>query len=74
MLDAFHGAVLVCAALLVVGAVLSALLVRPDALAPSVDEAHAAPEAPCRRHCSVNAPPLQPNERPHEQPNERPAA
>jgi EmrB/QacA subfamily drug resistance transporter len=65
MLDAFQGSVLVCAALLVVGAVLSALLVRPDALAPSADDQAApAPEAPCRRHCSVNAPPLQPNERP----------
>ena len=62
MLDAFHGAVIVCAALLLAGSLLSALLVRPDPLAP--DTQHPAPEAPCRRHCAVEAPPLQPHERP----------
>jgi len=65
MLDAFHGAVLVCAGLLVVGALLSAVLVRPDDLRPEPDTAERPqPEALCRRHCAVNAPPLQPTERP----------
>ena len=63
MLDAFQGAVVVCAVLLVLGAVLSALSGAAGRAGPeplAVPE----PEAPCRRHCSVNAPPLQPNERP----------
>ena len=61
LLDAFQGAMVICALLLVAGAVLTLVLVRPDeeAVAPE-----AVPEAPCRRHCAVNAPPLQPTERP----------
>ena len=69
MLDAFRGSLVICAGLLVLGALLSALTVRPDALEPepAVGEPTpppSQPEAPCRTHCSVNAPPLQPNERP----------
>ncbi len=65
MLDAFQGSVYICAGLLVLGALVSALLVRPDALTPEPDVApRPQPEAPCRRHCAVNAPPLQPHERP----------
>jgi MFS family permease len=59
----YSRAMLVCAALLAVGAGLGAVLIRPHRReAPGGGEAVelALPVSPCRVHCAVGGPPLQP--------------
>src|SRR5918992_2884692 len=57
--DGFHTAMIISAALLVAGAVLSYLTVRRDVL----DTAPKSAEPACRSHCAVSAPPLEPARR-----------
>ncbi|RKN35888.1 MFS transporter [Streptomyces hoynatensis] len=61
---AFGKAVLVCAGLMVAGAVGSWFAVPPR-LAPGEERA---PEPQCKRHCAVSAPPLEPGDRGDEPP------
>jgi EmrB/QacA subfamily drug resistance transporter len=58
----FDKAAIGCAALLVVAAVLSALLIRNDVLRPVDGDPVALPE--CLTNCAVGAPPLEPAARP----------
>ncbi len=51
---------LICAALLAVSAVLSALLVSNDVLKPKPGEPVTQPE--CLTNCPIGAPPLEPSE------------
>jgi predicted MFS family arabinose efflux permease len=57
----FHQAMLICAVLLVLSAVLSAVLVSNDVLKPKPGEPAVKPE--CLTNCPVGAPPLEPTER-----------
>jgi EmrB/QacA subfamily drug resistance transporter len=54
----FHEAMVICASLIVLAAVLSALLVSNDVLQPS--DGHPAREPECQTNCPVGAPPLEP--------------
>jgi hypothetical protein len=58
MSPAFRMAMVICAALLVVAAVLSALTIDNDVLRPEPDHAVAQPE--CLTCLPINAPPLEP--------------
>jgi EmrB/QacA subfamily drug resistance transporter len=58
----FDKATIGCAVVLLAAAVLSALLIRSDALRPRPDEPVVEPE--CRFSCPVGAPPLEPQPRP----------
>jgi predicted MFS family arabinose efflux permease len=53
----FRAAMVICACLLVAGAVLSALFVDNDVLKPTPD--HAVPQPECRTNCPVGGPPLE---------------
>jgi EmrB/QacA subfamily drug resistance transporter len=57
----FRTAMVVCAALLVMGAVLSAVTIDNNVLRPEPD--HTVPEPQCRTFCGVGAPPLEPADR-----------
>jgi EmrB/QacA subfamily drug resistance transporter len=57
----FHQAMLICAVLLVLSAVLSAVLVSNDVLKPKLGEPAVKPE--CLTNCPIGAPPLEPAER-----------
>ncbi|MGA5699587.1 MFS transporter [Peterkaempfera bronchialis] len=60
---AFHSALLVCAGLLVAGAVLAWCTIRSDVLregSEGVGGEGPVPPPPGRRHCAVGAPPLEP--------------
>jgi EmrB/QacA subfamily drug resistance transporter len=57
----FRAAMVVCAALLVAGAVLSAVTIDNNVLRPVPD--HQVPEPQCRTFCAVGAPPLEPADR-----------
>jgi hypothetical protein len=48
----------ICAGLIVLAALLSALLVGNDVLQPK--DGHPAPEPECQTNCPVGAPPLEP--------------
>jgi len=63
-LDKFRAAVLVCAALLAAGSVLSAVMINSNVLRPAADQP--APEPECRVNCAVGAPPLETGRRPAE--------
>jgi EmrB/QacA subfamily drug resistance transporter len=54
----FHQAMVICAGLIVLAAVLSALLVSNDVLRPGAG--HPAREPECQTNCPVGAPPLEP--------------
>jgi len=54
----FHEAMVICAALILLAALLSALLVDNDVLRPAGGEPR--PEPECQRNCPVGAPPLEP--------------
>jgi EmrB/QacA subfamily drug resistance transporter len=54
----FGKAVIICAAILAVAAVLSAVMIRSDVLRPAAGEPAARPE--CLTNCAVGAPPLEP--------------
>jgi EmrB/QacA subfamily drug resistance transporter len=54
----FRTAMIVCAALLLAGSVLSAVTINNSVLRPRPDQAGVAPE--CRVNCPVGAPPLEP--------------
>jgi EmrB/QacA subfamily drug resistance transporter len=58
MSSAFRAAMVICACLLAVAAVLSALTIDNNVLRSS--PAHPAPEPECRASCPVGAPPLEP--------------
>lgn len=53
----FRSAMIICAALLAAGAVLSAVMINNDVLRPAAD--HPVPEPECRVNCAVGAPPLE---------------
>jgi EmrB/QacA subfamily drug resistance transporter len=57
----FHQAMIICSALMVLAAGLSAVLVSNDVLKPKPGEPVAQPE--CLTNCPVGAPPLEPSER-----------
>ena len=57
----FHQAMLICSALLVLSAGLSAVLVSNDVLKPKPGEPVTQPE--CLTNCPIGAPPLEPTER-----------
>ncbi len=54
----FHEAMLICAALIALAAVASAVLIRSDVLRPKAGHRICAPE--CLTNCAVGAPPLEP--------------
>ncbi len=58
----FDKATIVCAVILAIGSVMSALLIRNDVLKPHAGEPAAKPE--CLTNCAVGAPPLEPTGRP----------
>jgi EmrB/QacA subfamily drug resistance transporter len=58
--NGFHKAMLICAALLALSAVLSALLVSNDVLKAQAGEPVIQPE--CLTNCAIGAPPLEPSE------------
>jgi EmrB/QacA subfamily drug resistance transporter len=59
---AYADAMLVCAALLAVGGIVSLLLVRlPPAAGPPAEAAPHLPESACRTHCAVAGTPLEPD-------------
>jgi hypothetical protein len=55
--NGFRTAVLVCAALLAAGSVLSAVMINNNVLRPAADQR--APEPECRVNCALGAPPLE---------------
>ena len=54
----FDKATIICAVILAVGSVMSALTIRSDVLRPATGQAGAQPE--CLTNCAVGAPPLEP--------------
>jgi EmrB/QacA subfamily drug resistance transporter len=58
----FDKAAIICAAILAIASVMSALLIRSDVLSPKPGAATAKPE--CLTNCAVGAPPLEPSGRP----------
>ncbi|MGH3404276.1 MAG: MFS transporter [Streptosporangiaceae bacterium] len=63
----FDKAAIICAVILAIASVMSALLIRTDVLTPKSGAAAARPE--CLTNCAVGAPPLEPSGRPD--PNRR---
>ncbi|MGH3396668.1 MAG: MFS transporter, partial [Streptosporangiaceae bacterium] len=63
----FDKAAIICAVILAIASVMSALLIRTDVLIPKSGAAAARPE--CLTNCAVGAPPLEPSGRPD--PNRR---
>ncbi|KPC62897.1 MFS transporter [Streptomyces chattanoogensis] len=59
---AFRRAMLLCAVILLVGALIAWLTVRPDVLRPAEPEVPQPCHPECRYHCGVSAPPLDPGE------------
>jgi hypothetical protein len=57
----FDKAAIICAAILAVAAVLSAVLIRGDVLRPAAGEP--APQPECLTNCALGAPPLEPARR-----------
>ncbi|MFH8367758.1 DHA2 family efflux MFS transporter permease subunit [Streptomyces sp. NPDC018031] len=60
--DAFRAAMAMCAALLVLGALVAWWTVRADALEPAAPGEPPRCHAECRTHCAVSAPPLDPGD------------
>ncbi|MFE7302110.1 MFS transporter, partial [Streptomyces sp. NPDC057579] len=59
---AFHRAMPLCAAVLLLGALIAWLTVRSDVLHPTEPETAEPCHAECTYHCGVSAPPLDPGE------------
>jgi hypothetical protein len=56
----FQAAMVICAVLLALGAVLSAIMIDNNVLRPKADQEARRPE--CRTYCPVGAPPLEPRD------------